>query len=41
MFMQALALGVPLVIGAGMKIGYDVMLYFSFRGVRPPEERTA
>jgi MFS family permease len=40
-FMQALALGVPLVIGAGMKIAYDVMLYFSFRGVRPPEERTA
>jgi MFS family permease len=39
--MQALALGVPLVIGAGMKIAYDVMLYFSFRGVRPPEERTA
>jgi MFS family permease len=41
MFMQALALGVPLVIGAAMKIAYDVMLYFSFRGVRPPEERTA
>lgn len=28
----------PLLVGAGMKILYDVLLYFAFRGVRPPEE---
>jgi MFS family permease len=33
------ALGVPLVIGAGMKITYDLLLWRAFRGVRPPEER--
>jgi len=37
--MQYLALGTPLIIGAGMKIGYDILLYFSFRGVKPPEEK--
>jgi hypothetical protein len=37
--MSALALSTPLVIGAGMKIAYDVMLYFSFRGIKPPEEK--
>jgi MFS family permease len=36
--MQTLALGAPLVAGAAMKIGYDLMLYFSFRSLRPPEE---
>lgn len=36
--MQHLALGAPLVFGAGLKITYDVALYFSFRRVRPPEE---
>jgi len=30
----------PLVIGAGMKIAYDLMLYRAFRAVRPPEELT-
>lgn len=39
LLMQTLSLGTPLVIGAGMKIGYDILLYFSFRGIRPPEER--
>lgn len=29
---------VPLVLGAGMKIGYDLLLYVAFRGVAPPEE---
>lgn len=38
-FMQSLALGAPLIVGAAMKIGYDIALYFSFRGIRPPEER--
>ena len=28
----------PLVIGAGMKIAYDLMLWKAFRGLRPPEE---
>ena len=28
----------PFVIGGGMKIAYDIALYFSFRNVRPPEE---
>jgi MFS family permease len=40
-FMQTVGLGLPLLIGAGMKIGYDIMLYFSFRGLRPPEERAS
>jgi len=37
--MQYLALGTPLIIGAGMKISYDILRYFSFRGIKPPEER--
>lgn len=37
--MQGLTLAAPLVIGAGMKIGYDLLLYRSFRHLRPPEER--
>jgi MFS family permease len=37
--MQYLSLGTPLLIGAGMKISYDILLYFSFRGIKPPEER--
>lgn len=31
----------PLVIGAGMKIAYDLLLWRAFRRVRPPEEVTA
>lgn len=31
-------LGLPLVI-CGLKITYDVVLLFSFRNVKPPEER--
>ena len=30
----------PLVIGAGMKICYDLILWRAFRGIKPPEERT-
>ena len=37
--MRSLALGLPLVVGGGMKILYDAMLFFSFRHLRPPEER--
>lgn len=39
--MQGVALATPLLIGAGMKIGYDLLLWKSFRGLRPPEERRA
>jgi len=37
--MQTVAIGSPLVIGAGMKIGYDLMLWRAFRTIKPPEER--
>ena len=36
--MQGLAVATPFVVGAGMKILYDVLLYLAFRGRRPPEE---
>jgi MFS family permease len=39
LFMQTLTLGAPLVAGAAMKIAYDLMLYASFRSIRPPEEQ--
>lgn len=37
--MQGVALATPLLLGAGMKIGYDLLLWRSFRHLRPPEER--
>lgn len=37
--MQGVALATPLIVGGALKIGYDVLLYFSFRGIKPPEER--
>ncbi len=36
--MQGASLGAPLVVGAGMKIVYDLVLFVSFREQRPPEE---
>jgi MFS family permease len=39
--MQNVILAAPLFIGGGMKILYDIILYRSFRHVRPPEERDA
>ena len=36
--MQHIALAGPLVIGGGLKIAYDVLLYRAFRHVKPPEE---
>ena len=36
--MQGVSLGVPLMVGAGMKIVYDVLLYAAFRKAKPPEE---
>lgn len=38
LFMQHLALSLPLLIGGGLKLVYDTLLYLSFRSVRPPEE---
>ncbi len=34
-------LGAPLLIAAALKIAYDLLLWRSFRSVRPPEERAA
>ncbi len=36
--MQGVSLGVPLMIGSGMKVAYDFLLYGAFRKVKPPEE---
>jgi MFS family permease len=36
--MQQVALATPLVAGGAIKIVYDLLLYFSFRRLRPPEE---
>lgn len=38
-FMQGIAFSAPLVVGGGLKISYDVLLYRSFRHLKPPEER--
>jgi MFS family permease len=37
--MRSGSLAAPIWLGAGMKIGYDVLLYAAFRSLRPPEER--
>jgi MFS family permease len=39
--MQNVVLAAPLFIGGGLKILYDIVLYRSFRHVRPPEEKDA
>jgi MFS family permease len=36
--MQHVALSAPLALGGMLKIAYDILLYRSFRHVRPPEE---
>jgi MFS family permease len=36
--MQRIALAGPLFIGGALKIGYDLLLYGSFRQLKPPEE---
>ena len=38
LFMQEVSLLTPLLIGAAMKVAYDVLLYAAFRKVVPPEE---
>lgn len=37
--MQTVGLGVPFLLGGGLKIVYDLLLFAMFRHVRPPEER--
>jgi predicted MFS family arabinose efflux permease len=36
--MQAVGLGVPFLVGGGLKSLYDMLLFVMFRTVRPPEE---
>jgi len=36
---QSVSLSAPLLLGAGIKIVYDLLLYRAFRHVKPPEER--
>ena len=36
--MTGLALAAPLFLCGGTKIAYDILLYLSFRRIRPPEE---
>jgi hypothetical protein len=36
--MKGVSLAAPLFVGAGMKITYDVLLYFAFRHRKAPEE---
>lgn len=31
--------GLPFVLAGGLKVGYDLLLYRGFRGLRPPEEQ--
>lgn len=37
--MEHLSLAAPLMLGAGIKIVYDLLLYLAFRHLPPPEER--
>jgi MFS family permease len=39
LLMAESSLALPLVVGAAMKIAYDVLLYLAFRSRRPPEEQ--
>jgi len=38
LIMQGVSLATPLIAGAGLKILYDVLLFRSFRKLKPPEE---
>ena len=37
--MRNLSLSAPLVVGPGLKVAYDLLLYRAFRHLKPPEER--
>jgi MFS family permease len=36
--MEALSLGLPFLLGGGLKIVYDLLLLWAFRRIKPPEE---
>jgi MFS family permease len=38
LLMQTLSFSAPLLVGGGSKVTYDVLLYRSFRKIKPPEE---
>jgi MFS family permease len=38
LFMEGVSLGAPLVAGSLLKVLYDILLFVSFRHLRPPEE---
>jgi predicted MFS family arabinose efflux permease len=38
-FMQTIAFSAPLLLGGGLKIIYDILLWRAFRHVAPPEEK--
>jgi hypothetical protein len=38
--MQQVSMAAPMIVAGGMKITYDILLYFAFRRVKPPEEQT-
>jgi MFS family permease len=38
--MQAFTLNVPIFLGGFLQLTHDVIFYYLFRGVKPPEERT-
>lgn len=40
LLMQGLALATPLLLGAGIKIGYDLLLWNAFHSFKPPEEQS-
>ena len=40
MLMHGTSLATPLIVGAGMKILYDLLLYAAFRRHEPPEEQS-
>src|SRR5262245_41271545 len=39
LMMQGASLGMPLIAGSVMKVGYDLALWTAFRRLKPPEER--
>lgn len=39
--MQEVAFSMPLLLGGGMKIVYDILLWRAFRHVKPPEEQSS
>jgi MFS family permease len=39
LLIETLGLGSPLLVGATMKIAYDLLLWRAFRHLKPPEER--